>query len=202
MADLPPSVRRLAEALRRLPGIGGRNAQRIAIAILRARTPWPEELAGAISAARDIVRPCPRCGFFTEGDSPCEICRDPKRDPAVICVVETAGDVLPIERAGVFRGLYHCLGGKLSPIENVGPGDLSIEALLRRVREERPTEVVLALGTDVEGETTGLYIAQQLREAAVRVTRPALGLPVGGSLDVADVQTLGRAIQHRRDVGD
>ncbi|HPA16571.1 MAG TPA: recombination mediator RecR [Verrucomicrobiae bacterium] len=201
MADLPPSVRRLADGLRRLPGIGARNAQRIAIAVLRAREAWPEELADAIRAARANVRPCCRCGFFSEGDAPCEICRDPKRDATIICVVETANDVLPIERAGVFRGLYHCLGGKLSPIENVGPGDLAIGALLRRVREEKPIEVVLALGTDVEGETTSLYIAQQLRDAPARITRPALGLPVGGSLDVADVLTLGRALQHRQDVG-
>lgn len=202
MADLPPSVRRLAEALRRLPGIGARNAQRIAIAILRARQAWPEELADSIRAARENVRACPRCGFFTEREAECEICRDPKRDAAIICVVEAASDVLPIERAGVFRGLYHCLGGKLSPIDNVGPDDLSIGALLKRVHDEKPAEIVLALGTDVEGETTSLYIAQQLRDATVRVTRPAMGLPVGGSLDVADIQTLGRAIQHRQDVGD
>ncbi len=191
----------MADGLRRLPGIGARNAQRMAIAVLRAREGWPEELADAIRAARGNVRPCGRCGFFAEGDALCEICRDPKRDGAVLCVVETANDVLPIERAGVFRGRYHCLGGKLSPIHNVGPDDLAIGALLGRVRDEGPAEVVMALGTDVEGETTSLYIAQQLRSLSVRVTRPAMGLPMGGSLDVADALTLGRALQHRQDVG-
>lgn len=201
MSDLPPSVRRLADGLRRLPGIGARNAQRIAIAVLRARESWPEELADAIRAARANVRACRRCGYFAEGDALCAICLDPKRDAAVLCVVETANDVLPIERAGVFRGIYHCLGGKLSPIDNIGPGDIAIAPLLRRVQEEKPAEVVVALGTDVEGETTSLYIAQKLRDLPVRVTRPALGLPMGGSLDVADALTLGRALQHRQDVG-
>jgi recombination protein RecR len=200
MSDLPPSVRRLAEGLRRLPGIGARNAQRMAIAVLRAREGWPEELAEAIRAARENVRPCCRCGYFAEGDALCEICRDPKRDGSLLCVVETANDVLPIERAGVFRGLYHCLGGRLSPIHNMGPEDLAIGALLERARGGGVAEVVLALGTDVEGETTALYIAQQLRVLAVRVTRPALGLPMGGSLDVADALTLGRALQHRQDL--
>jgi recombination protein RecR len=166
--------------------------------VLRARESWPEELASAIRGARERVRPCTRCGFFAEEDPLCEICRDPKRNASILCVVETSNDILPIERAGVFRGLYHCLGGRLSPIDNVGPEDIAIAPLIERIRGEKPAEIVLALGTDVEGETTSLYIAQQLRGISVRVTRPALGLPMGGAIDVADALTLGRALEHRQ----
>ena len=141
-------------------------------------------------------RPCPQCGFFTT-EPLCAICADEAREPELICVVEEATDILPLERTGAFRGRYHALGGRISPLDHVGPEDLRIDALVERVRNEHPTEVILALGSDVEGEATANYLAGLLRKFPVQLTRIAQGLPAGGGLDHADELTLSRALSGR-----
>jgi recombination protein RecR len=198
MADLPEPLLALIAGLRKLPGVGSRNAERMALAVLRAQDGWPERLADSILKARERIVPCPRCGFHAERDHLCSICSDPARDPSFLCVVETANDVLPIERSKAYQGLFHCLGGKLSPLDGIGPEHLTIAALIERVRKESPSEVILALSTDVEGETTALYLHEHLTSLGVRLSRPAQGLPMGGTLDVTDALTLGRALRDRR----
>ncbi len=197
-ADFPEPVKELIAGLRRLPGIGPRSAERIAVWLLQSPRADPGALADALREARDAVVRCPVCGFFATREG-CGICDDPRRDTGLLCVVEQATDVLPLERSGVFRGHYHCLGGKLSPLDRVSPEDLHIPALLRRL-EALPegTEVVLALGSDVEGEATANYLADLLRGRNLRLTRIAQGLPAGGGLEHADELTLMRAMQGRR----
>jgi recombination protein RecR len=197
-ADFPEPVRDLITQLKRLPGIGPRSAERVAVWLLQSPKADPGMLAGALRTAKESVRPCPVCGFFAT-DEGCAICDDPKRDDHMLCVVEQATDVLPLERSGSFRGRYHCLGGKLSPLDRVSPEDLHIPELLRRI-EAAPdeTEVILALGSDVEGEATANYLADLLRGRNCRLTRIAQGLPAGGGLEHADELTLMRAMQGRR----
>lgn len=196
--DFPEPVRGLIGELRHLPGIGPRSAERIAIWLLQSRRAAPQALAAALVHAGETVAPCPACGFFaTEGK--CGICADEKRDQAALCVVEQATDVLPMERSGAFRGLYHCLGGKLSPLDGISPDDLRIPQLLRRISPAGPpVEVILALGSDVEGEATANYLAEILRGKNCSVTRIAQGLPAGGGLEHADALTLLRALEGRR----
>ena len=196
MTEYPVPLRALLASLRKLPGIGSRNAERMALRLLDTKGSWPEDLARDILEARRSVGYCPQCGFFTEGDSLCQICLDPGRDGTILCVVEAPVDVLPIERAGGYQGLYHCLGGKLSPLDGVGPEQLSIASLL--TRSERVKEIILALGTDIEGETTALFLADQLKSITAQITRPAQGMPMGSGLDITDPLTLHRALQQRR----
>lgn len=198
-ADYPEPVRELIDELKRLPGIGARSAERIAVWMLRHPRAEPAVLAAAVVRAREEVHPCPTCGFFATA-SGCTICDDPARDPAALCVVEQATDVLPLERSGAFRGFYHCLGGKLSPLDRVTPEDLHIPALLRRVDAQPQVEIILALGADVEGDATAHYLADILQHRNCRVSRIAQGLPAGGGLEFADDLTLLRAIQGRRPV--
>lgn len=199
-ADFPEPVRELVAGLKRLPGIGPRSAERIAVWLLQNPKADPAALAAALTKARETVRPCPVCGFFATDDG-CALCDDPKRDDHSLCVVEQATDVLPMERAGVFRGRYHCLGGKLSPLDRVSPEDLRIPPLLRRIEAATGgIEVVLALGSDVEGEATANYLAELLRGKNCTLTRIAQGLPAGGGLEHADELTLIRAMQGRRSV--
>lgn len=198
-ADLPLPVKQLVAELKRLPGIGSRSAERMAVWLLRHKKAEPLALAGAIMEAHETIIACPVCGFFATREV-CEICADPRRDEALLCVVEQATDVLPLERSGAFKGRYHCLGGKLSPLDRVSPEDLNIPELMRRVDEAgEEMEIILALGADVEGEATSNYLADMLRGKAVRVTRIAQGLPAGGGLEHADELTLMRALQGRRD---
>lgn len=198
-ADLPLPVKQLVAELKRLPGIGSRSAERMAVWLLRHKKAEPLALAGAIMKAHETIIACPVCGFFATREV-CEICADPRRDEALLCVVEQATDVLPLERSGAFKGRYHCLGGKLSPLDRVSPEDLNIPELMRRVDEAgEEMEIILALGADVEGEATSNYLADMLRGKAVRVTRIAQGLPAGGGLEHADELTLMRALQGRRD---
>ncbi len=214
--DYPEPLKRLAVQLRRLPGIGPRSAERIALWLLggRAEGSRSAEVAEAISEAAARVRPCPQCGFLTDAPQ-CSICSDDSRAGGPLCVVEQSTDILPLERTGVFRGRYHALGGKLSPLDHVGPEDLAISALLTRCRgtstvaegaetinEPPPAEVVLALGADVEGEATARYLADVLRIECpgLRVTRIAQGLPAGGGLESADELTLSRALTGRREL--
>ncbi|RPJ35139.1 MAG: recombination protein RecR [Verrucomicrobiaceae bacterium] len=197
-ADFPEPVRNLIGELKRLPGIGPRSAERIAVWLLQSPKAEPLALAGVLQSAKQSIRPCPACGFFAT-DAGCGICDDPKRDDRMLCVVEQATDILPLERSGSFRGRYHCLGGKLSPLDRVSPDDLRIPELLRRVEgAAEEIEVILALGSDVEGEATANYLADLLRGKNCRLSRIAQGLPAGGGLEHADELTLMRAMQGRR----
>lgn len=198
--DFPEPVRLLVAELKRLPGIGPRSAERIAVWLVQSAKADSGALAAALLTAKETIRPCPTCGFFATS-SACGLCDDTTRDDQMLCVVEQATDVLPLERSGVFRGRYHCLGGKLSPLDRVSPDDLRIPGLLRRI-DAAPSEieVILALGSDVEGDATAHYLADLLREKNCRVTRIAQGLPAGGGLEHADELTLRRAMQGRRGV--
>jgi recombination protein RecR len=199
-ADFPEAVRSLVGELKRLPGIGPRSAERIAVWLLQSPKADPMELAKVLQTAKETIRPCQVCGFFATAEG-CGICDDSKRDEQMLCVVEQATDVLPLERSGSFRGRYHCLGGKLSPLDRVSPEDLRIPALLRRVDAAADEiEVVLALGSDVEGEATANYLVELLRGRNCRLTRIAQGLPAGGGLEHADELTLIRAMQGRRSI--
>jgi recombination protein RecR len=197
-ADFPEPVKDLIAALKRLPGIGPRSAERIAVWLLQSPKAEPGVLAEVLETARATVVRCPVCGFFATAEG-CPVCDDPRRDRSLLCVVEQATDVLPLERSGAFRGYYHCLGGKLSPLDRVSPEDLHIPALLRRLENvPEDIEVILALGSDVEGEATANYLAELLRGRRCRITRIAQGLPAGGGLEHADELTLMRAMQGRR----
>lgn len=194
--EYPNALRALIGELKRMPGIGPRSAERIALWMLRSKDSRPVEIAHAIQGAAEQVHPCPRCGFFATEEI-CEICADEHRVAAQLCVVEQATDILPLERSGAFRGRYHALGGRIAPLDHIGPEDLRIEDLLVRIQEEAPEEVILALGADVEGEATANYLAGLLRDLPVTVTRIAQGLPAGGGLDAADELTLSRALSGR-----
>ena len=197
-ADVPEPVKALVAELKRLPGVGPRSAERIAVWLLQSPKANPAPLAEVLLVAKDAVRPCPVCGFFAT-EAGCEVCDDPARDDGILCVVEQATDVLPLERSGAFRGRYHCLGGKLSPLDRVSPEDLRIPPLIRRIEAAvEEIEVILALGSDVEGEATANYLAELLRGRNCRLTRIAQGLPAGGGLEHADELTLLRAMQGRR----
>jgi recombination protein RecR len=194
--DYPEPFQQLARQLRRLPGVGPRSAERIALWLATSPDAHPEALVAALETAAREVRPCEHCGFFATGPE-CAICAEPSRAGREICVVETANDVLPIERTGFFSGRYHALGGRLAPLENIGPEDLRIDALVKRIADERPTEIILALSADVEGEATASYLADVLRPTGVPVSRIAQGLPAGGGLEHADQLTLQRALAGR-----
>ena len=192
-------VQDLVDELGRLPGIGPKSAQRIAFHLLRLPAEDAKRLAKAIVEAKDRVSWCRRCFNIAEGDQ-CRFCRDDSRDPALICVVEDARDIVAVERTREFRGLYHVLQGAISPIEGVGPEQLRIKELLTRVGEESVRETILATNPNIEGEATAMYLARLLRPLGVRVTRIASGLPVGGDLEYADEMTLAKALEGRREV--
>jgi recombination protein RecR len=195
---LSPAVENLVVQLTKLPGIGRRTAQRLAFHILSARSEEALELSRAIEEVKERVRFCRECGNLTEEDL-CEVCSDARRDRSVICVVEQPVDVVSLERTHEYRGLYHVLGGALSPIDGVDPSDLRIGGLLSRIERGGVEEVVLATNPTMTGEATAAYIADRLRDR-LRVTRLASGLPVGGDLEYADEVTLGRALAGRRDM--
>jgi recombination protein RecR len=198
-ADFPAPVKSLVAELKRLPGVGPRSAERMAVWLLQNKKADPTKLSEVLLHAHESIIACPVCGFFATREN-CEICSDEKRDTTLLCVVEQATDVLPLERSGVFKGRYHCLGGKLSPLDRVSPEDLNIPELLRRVEgSDGKMEIILALGADVEGEATSNYLADMLRGKSAKVTRIAQGLPAGGGLEHADELTLIRALQGRRD---
>ena len=199
--DYPAPFLQLSRELRRLPGIGPRSAERIALWILSNKDARPAQLSGAVTAAATSVHPCKHCGFFATEDL-CEICLQPARAGREICVVEQATDILPIERTGSFRGLYHALGGRLAPLDHIGPDELRIEPLLKRASTENPTEIILALSADVEGEATTNYLVELLEPSGIPLTRIAHGLPAGGGLEHADQITLQRALSGRRPVAE
>jgi recombination protein RecR len=193
------AVQDLIDELGRLPGVGPKSAQRIAFHILQVEPADARRLAGAIEKVKATVRFCQRCWNITEQEE-CRICRDPRRDGSVLCVVEEARDVVAIERTREYRGRYHVLGGAISPIDGIGPDDLHVRELIGRLDGEPVEEIILATNPNVEGEATASYLSRLLTPLGVRVTRLASGLPVGGDLDYADEVTLGRAFSGRRDI--
>jgi recombination protein RecR len=195
--EYPAEVLALVRELKRLPGVGARSAERIAVYLLQSPRAAPLDLAEALRDCQAGVQACATCGFFM-GQSGCAVCSEQGRDRSVLCVVEQSTDVLPIERSGVFGGLYHCLGGKLSPLDDVRPEDLRIGGLLKRVRAQPEVEVILAMSSDVEGEATANYLGELLAPTGCRITRLAQGLPAGGGLEFADELTLSRAFEGRR----
>lgn len=191
-------IGRVVKLLARLPGLGPRSAQRAALAMLKRPETLMLPLAEAMRACADTVRPCPACGNLDTA-SPCRICADPKRDPHSLCVVTDVEDLWAIERAGVYRGRYHVLGGTLRALDGIGPEQLGIDRLLRRA-ETDVAEVILALAATVDGQTTGHYIADRLRPLGIRVTRLGHGVPIGGELNYLDEGTLDAAMQARQPV--
>jgi recombination protein RecR len=195
MLKTSESISRLIDELAKMPGIGPKTAQRLAFYILKIPGDEALALSEAIQAVKEKVRRCSICFHITE-DDPCAICRDQDRDPAVICVVEEANDVLALERIGDFKGRYHVLGGALSPLDGIGPDDLHIGELLARIKGG-VGEVILATNPNVEGEATALYLMKLIKPAKIRITRVARGLPMGGDLEYADQATLSRALEDR-----
>ena len=192
-------VQDLIDALRRLPGIGAKSAQRLAFHLLRAPAEEAHALSDAIRSAKEKVSICGECFNVSEGER-CKFCRDPRRDGTIICVVEEPADIVAVERTQEFRGKYHVLGGHISPIDGIGPDDLHMRELVERIGKGEVKEVILATNPTVEGEATAIYLAQTLRTLGLRITRIASGLPVGGDLEYADEVTLGRALEGRREL--
>lgn len=190
------SVEQLAEQFSQLPGIGRKTAHRLALYIVKQDREEVVSLAKALVNVKDKVRYCSVCSNITEND-PCMICSNPKRDRSMICVVEEPSDVLALEKTNEFRGLYHVLGGALSPLDGIGPEELRIKELLQRAADETINEVILALNPNVEGEATTLYLSKLLKPLGMNVTRIARGLPVGSDLEYADEATLSRALEGR-----
>ena len=190
-------VQDLIDEFGKLPGVGPKSAQRIAFFIIQNQGYDPTKLSELLETVREKVRFCHICGMISDGDT-CGFCSDAKRNPALICVVEEAKDVLAIERTREYRGLYHVLGGAISPIDGVGPDDLRISELLARLADSSVTEVIIATDPNLEGEATATYLSRLLVQPGLSVTRLASGLPVGGDLEYADEVTLGRAFEGRR----
>ena len=199
MASYTRPVERLITELSKLPSIGPKSAQRIAFHVVRSKPDDARALADALREVKARIRPCRRCFNLTEADE-CEICTDPRRDQFVICAVEDPYDIGPIERTGEYRGLYHVLGGALSPLDGIEPENLRIAELIERVEREGTKEIIIATNPNTTGEATALFIAQELNDKPVRVTALASGLPVGGDLEYADEVTLGRAFTGRREI--
>jgi len=199
MAVLPEAITSLIGALNKLPGIGPRSAERIALHLVQAEAGSVKQLAEAILEGRARVHLCTVCGALTE-KSPCPICSDPRRDVSLVCLVERPVDIISVEKSGTFRGKYHVLGGKISPLDGVEPDDLRIAELEKRLAEEPIQELVIALGTDVEGDATSYYLAKRLVREGLKITRIAHGLPAGTGLEFADELTLSRALEGRREL--
>lgn len=196
---LPDSITALIAGLSKLPGVGPRSAERIALHLVQTETGVVKNLADTIVTARERIRFCESCGALTE-KSPCSICVDPRREGSLVCVVERAVDILSIEKSGTYRGKFHVLGGKISPLDGVEPEDLRITELEKRLIAEPIKEIVIALGTDVEGDATSNYLAKRLARPGLRITRIAYGLPAGSGLEYADELTLSRALEGRREM--
>lgn len=199
MTSLPEPVAQLLAALNSLPGIGPRSAERLALHLVQADPGAVRELAQAILQARERIKPCAICGALAE-QSPCSICTDHQRDANLICVVERPVDIIIIDKAGRFRGKYHVLGGKISPINGVGPEDLRIDMLEQRIKSESIRELILALATDVEGDATSFYLAKRFASPGLMVSRIAYGLPAGSGLEFADELTVNMALEGRREM--
>jgi recombination protein RecR len=188
MSSIPPSLQELIDQLSKLPGVGKKSAQRMALHILK-KPEQGKNLSGALRAVAERLTICKKCFNIAEGDQ-CPICSDPKRDEKIICVVEQASDILPLEKSGAFHGLYHVLGGVLSPLDHQNEADLTLDSLIKRVKTEQVKEVIVATNPTTEGETTAMLIAQRLKPTKVKVSRIARGIPVGSELEFADEVTL------------
>lgn len=199
MAALPEPINELLAALNTLPGIGPRSAERLALHLVQSEAGSVRQLADAIVRARERIRSCSTCGALTE-QIPCSICADSRRDASLVCVIERPVDIISIEKSGTYRGKFHVLGGKISPLNGVEPEDLHIADLEKRLGAEPIKEVILALGTDVEGDATSFYLAKRLAAKGVKVTRIAHGLPAGSGLEFADELTLSHALEGRREL--
>ena len=193
------ALQRLLDELGRLPGIGPKSAQRIAYYLLESDAERSRRLADAILDVKKQVHFCPTCFSYATRDT-CDICADSSRDRTTICVVSEPRDVQAVERTGSYRGLYHVLGGVISPMDKIGPDQLHVKELLRRLADEQTEEVILATNTDVEGEATATYLARTIKSLGIRTTRFAVGMSVGGEVELADELSLGRAIEDRREI--
>ena len=201
MSALPDSITTLIAALNKLPGVGPRSAERMALHIVQAETGAVKQLADAILHARERIQFCTTCGALTE-KSPCSICADSRRDASLVCVIEQPVDILSVEKSNTFRGKFHVLGGKISPLDGVEPEDLRIADLEKRLAHEPIKEIVIALGTDVEGDATSFYVAKRLARKGLKISRIAYGLPAGSGLEFADELTLSRALEGRREMAN
>jgi recombination protein RecR len=196
---LPEPIVALTAALAKLPGVGPRSAERIALHLVQTEMPVVKNLAATILIAREKIRFCEICGALTE-KSPCAICDDSRRDASLVCIVEKAVDILSLEKSGNYRGKFHVLGGKISPLDGVEPDDLRIAELEKRLSTEPIKELIIALGTDVEGDATSSYLAKRLARPGLKISRIGFGLPAGSGLDFADELTLNRALEGRREM--
>jgi recombination protein RecR len=196
---LPDSIIALIAALAKLPGVGPRSAERIALYLVQTDSAVVKQLADAILLAREKIQFCTTCGALTE-KSPCPICDDSRRNASLVCVVERAVDILSVEKSGTFRGKFHVLGGKISPLDGVEPEDLRITELEKRLTHEPIKEIIVALGTDVEGDATSFYLAKRLARPGLKISRIAYGLPAGSGLEFADELTLNHALEGRREM--
>ena len=199
MSVLPASITNLIAALARLPGVGPRSAERIALHLVQADSAVVKQLADIILHAREKIQFFTICGALTE-KSPCPVCDDTRRDASLVCVVERAVDILSVEKSGTYRGKFHVLGGKISPLDGVEPEDLRIAGLEKRLAHEPVKEIIIALGTDVEGDATSFYLAKRLARPGLKISRIAYGLPAGSGLEFADELTLSRALEGRREM--
>ena len=199
MATVPAPLARVIQELTKLPGIGEKTATRLAFHLSRTERRDVEALAAALAALRDDLRICSLCCALA-GSDPCDLCGDPRRSADVVCVVEESADLAAVERSGGFGGRYHVLGGTLSPLGGIGPDDLNVTPLLRRIGEAGVREVIIATNPTTEGEATALYLARLIKPLGVRVTRIAHGIPMGGDVEYADLATLGRALEGRREM--
>ena len=199
MKDFAEPLARLIDELKRLPGIGQKSAQRIAFHLERAPRADAERLAAAIVDAKDKIRLCSICNNLTESD-PCAYCSDSGRDPAVVCVVETPYNAIAIEKTREFRGQYHVLHGALSPLQGIGPDQLKLKSLIERLKGGKIRELIIATNPNVEGEATAVYLSKLIKPLGVRVTRIAMGVPVGSELEFADEVTMLKAIEGRREI--
>lgn len=199
MSDYAEPIERLIDEFRKLPGIGSKSAQRLSYSLLRRPREDAERLSNAIMAIKDQVRICSQCNNYSDRD-PCEYCSNTRRSNDTICVVEEPYDIIAIERTREYHGRYHVLHGVLSPINGIGPEDLKLKNLLERLREGNVREVILATNPNVEGEATAMYIAKLLNPIGVKVSRIALGIPVGSDLEYADEVTMSKALEHRHEI--
>lgn len=200
--SFPPALQAVIDELGRFPGIGPKSAQRVAFWMMRQPNEDVRRLTESIEAMMATLSLCPTCCNIAQAEGECALCANPRRDQSVICVVEDPRDVVAIERSNVFRGTYHVLHGVINPLEGVTPDKLKIRELLARLHDDRIKEVILSLSPNVEGDTTTLYLAKQLRIPGLRVSQLATGLPVGGEMEFADDQTIGRALEGRRVLSD
>jgi len=194
--NIPPALEELTERFARFPGVGRKSALRMAMAVLREPREMAVALAKALLRVKDDIKSCSVCGNISQED-PCYICSDSKRDHSIICVVEQSGDIMSIEKGGIYRGVYHVLGGAISPLDGIGPDKLSFTRLAERTKDDKVKEVIIATNPTSEGDATGLYIGEMLKDSKINITRIARGVPVGSDLEYTDPATIARAMEGR-----